>query len=89
MTVDRYEIQVDPYARKALGAIDRPIRRRIIAKIEALATDPRPAGAIMLKGRHWDWRVRVGDWRIIYTVADAVLVVLVIEVDHRREIYRR
>lgn len=42
----------------------------------------------MLKGRHGDLRIRVGDWRIIYAVADAVLLVLVIEVNHRGEIYR-
>lgn len=89
MTDRLYEIKVDLYARKALDAIDRPIRRRIVAKIEELAIDPRPAGATMLKGRHGDWRVRVGDWRIVYTVEDSVLLVLVIEIGHRREIYRR
>lgn len=88
MTGRRYEIKFDPYARKALDSIDISIRRRILTKIEGLAIDPRPHGATMLKGRHGDLRIRVGDWRIIYTVDDAVLLVLVIEVNHRGEIYR-
>jgi mRNA interferase RelE/StbE len=89
VTERRYEIKLDPYARKALGAIDTPIRRRIVARIDELAAEPRPPGAIMLKGRHGDWRIRVGDWRVIYTIDDSVLLVLVIEVNHRREVYRR
>ncbi len=89
MTERPYEIKVDPHARKALDGIDRSIRRRIIMKIDGLAVDPRPAGALMLKGRHGAWRVRVGDWRIIYTIDDSVLLVLVIEIDHRDSIYRR
>lgn len=83
-----YEIRFDPYARRALGKIDKANRRRILARIEQLAAQPRPPGAIMLKGRHGDWRIRVGDYRIVYTLDDAVLTVLVIDIDHRRSVYR-
>lgn len=88
MTGRRYEIKFDPYARESLDSIDISIRRRILTKIESLAVDPWPHGATMLKGQHGDLRIRVGDRRIIYTVEDAVLLVLVIEVNHRGEIYR-
>jgi len=84
---DRYEIRFDPYARKALGKIDKANRRRVLARIERLADDPRPPGAAMLKGRHGDWRIRAGDYRVIYTIQDDVLLVLVIEVGHRSSIY--
>lgn len=83
----RFAIRFDPYARRALDKIDKPVRRRILVRIAALADDPRPAGAVMLKGRHGDWRIRVGDYRVIYTVDDEVLIVLVIEVGHRRDVY--
>lgn len=83
-----YQVRFDPYARKQLGAIGKPERRRILAKIEVLAENPRPPQALMLTGRHGDYRLRVGDYRILYTVHDAELIVLVIEVGHRREIYR-
>lgn len=83
-----FQIRFDPYARKQLSAIDKPHRRRILAKIETLAEDPRPPGALMLTGRHGDYRIRVGDYRVIYTVADTQLIVLVIDIGHRRDIYR-
>lgn len=82
-----YAIRFDPYARKQLDSIDKPHRRRILAKIETLADNPRPCGALMLTGRHGDYRIRVGDYRILYTVTDTELIVLIIEIGHRREIY--
>lgn len=78
----------DPYARRALEKIDRVNRRRILDRIEQLADQPRPPGAVLLKGRQGDWRIRAGDYRIIYTIDDAALNVLVIDVDHRRSAYR-
>jgi mRNA interferase RelE/StbE len=78
----RHEIRFDLYARKALDAIDKPDRRRILVRVGLLADNPRPAGAIMLKG---DWRIRVGDYRVIYTVDHETLVVLVIDIARRLE----
>jgi mRNA interferase RelE/StbE len=84
----RHEIRFDLYARKALDAIDKPDRRRILVRVGLLADSPHPAGAIMLKGRPGDWRIRVGDYRVIYTVDHEILVVLVIDVARRRDICR-
>ncbi|MBA3249984.1 MAG: type II toxin-antitoxin system RelE/ParE family toxin [Geodermatophilaceae bacterium] len=80
-------MRFDPYARRALDTIDKAPRRRILERIAALADDPRPAGVVMLRGRHGDLRLRVGDYRVIYTVDDAILLVLVIDLGHRRDIY--
>ena len=56
--------------------------------IEELAIDPRPPGCIQLKGGSGEYRVRVGDYRIIYEVQDGELIVLVLRLGHRREVYR-
>jgi mRNA interferase RelE/StbE len=63
-----YEIVVQPRARKAYLALDGPVRKRIRAAIDALATDPRPPGAKALVGMSGVLRVRVGDYRILYEV---------------------
>ena len=57
--------------------------------VELLARQPRPAGAKKLVGGRGEWRVRTGDYRIIYEIDDGVLLVLVLAVGHRRDIYRR
>jgi mRNA interferase RelE/StbE len=59
----------------------------VLGRIEALAHTPRPPGAIRLTGGD-AYRIRVGDYRIIYAVADELLVVLIVKVGHRREVYR-
>ena len=63
--------------------------RRIRAAAEALLVNPRPAGAIMLTGVHGVMRIRVGDYRILYTIDEGKLVVLVVDAGHRRDIYQR
>ncbi len=83
-----YEIIVQPRARKAFLALDGPVRSRVGAAIDALAADPRPPGAKALVGMVGALRVRVGAYRVVYEVQDDRLVVLVIDVGHRREIYR-
>lgn len=77
-----------PAARKALRKIPAYDAERIDAKIQSFAEDPTPAGAEKLKGRDGALRVRVGDYRIIYEVHDGILVVVVVTVGHRREVYR-
>ena len=69
--------------------LDRSAQRRVHAAIELLADEPRPSGAKKLVGGNGEWRVRTGDYRIVYEIHDNVLVVLVIAVGHRREIYNR
>ena len=89
MPIARYQIQVAASAARSLRKIDITARRRIARAIDALAANPRPSGAVKLEGEKDLYRVRAGDYRILYTVKDRVLIVLIIAVGHRREIYRR
>jgi mRNA interferase RelE/StbE len=83
-----YEIRLHPQAARAFRRLQNPLRGRIAAAIDALANDPRPAGASRLAGRD-DYRIRVGDYRIVYAVDDNEHVVLIARIAHRREVYRR
>ena len=65
-----------------------PLRDRIRSVIDGLAMDPRPTGVVKLAGRD-DYRIRVGDYRVVYAVDDDERMVLVARVAHRREVYRR
>jgi mRNA interferase RelE/StbE len=86
--VNEYRIELRPAAIRALRKLDPPIRRRIQGAIALLAHEPRPPAARALKGRP-GLRVRVGDYRIIYTIHDDVFLVVVVTLGHRREIYDR
>lgn len=83
-----YAVQVAPAAVRQLRKLNADARRRVQAAIELLAETPRPPGAKKLSGGSGDWRVRTGDYRIIYEIQDSRLVILVVAVGHRREIYR-
>lgn len=84
-----YRIEVAPAAVRHLRALDPVARRRVQAAIELLAGQPRPSAAKKLVGGAGEWRVRTGDFRVVYEIYDDVLLVLVVAVGHRREIYRR
>lgn len=84
-----YEVRLAPAAVRQLRKLDPPGRRRVQAAIDLLAEDPRPPGARQLVGGAGEWRVRTGDFRIIYDIRDRELVVLVIKVGHRRDVYER
>lgn len=84
-----YRIELAPSAVRQLRKLDAGARRRIQAAVELLAEVPRPPGAKKLVGGDGEWRIRTGDYRIIYEIRDDVLVILVLAVGHRREIYRR
>ena len=71
-----------------LAALDKPVQRRVAARIEALAENPRPAGVTKQQGEANAWRIRVGDYRILYAIEDRRLVIFVIKIGHRREVYR-
>jgi len=86
--VSKYRIELRPAAVRALRKLDPPVRRRVQGAIALLAEDPRPPAARALKGRP-GLRVRVGDYRIIYAVHDDVLLVVVVMLGHRREVYDR
>lgn len=82
-----YRVQIARRAAKAVTGLDKPIRRRVLAAIDALSGDPWPVGCRKLAGQE-AWRIRVGDYRIIYEIHDQVLLVIVVDIGHRREIYR-
>lgn len=82
-----YRVEVRPAAVRQLREIDPTQRHRIQGAIALLAEDPRPPAAKPLRGRP-AWRVRVGDYRIIYTTNDDVLLIVVVTLGHRREVYR-
>ena len=84
-----YRIEWRPLARKAFLALDKPVRRRIGEAVDALSADPRPAAAKMITGAHGVLRIRAGDYRVLYTIDEGRLVVLVLDAGHRSEIYGR
>ena len=84
-----YRVEVAPAALRQLRKLGPPARRRVQAAIELLSDEPRPGGAKKLVGGDGEWRVRTGDYRIVYGIRDSVLLILVVAVGHRREIYRR
>ncbi|HXK40362.1 MAG TPA: type II toxin-antitoxin system RelE/ParE family toxin [Candidatus Paceibacterota bacterium] len=83
-----YKVEFRPAAAKALRKLPEDVRTRIAKAIDVLRDDPRHAGVHRLRGGRNEYRARVGDYRILYEVDDAVLIVLVLHVGHRREIYR-
>ncbi len=86
--MNQYRIELRPAAVRALRKLDPPVRHRLQGAIALLAQDPRPPAARALKGRP-GLRVRVGDYRVIYTVDDDVLLVVVLTIGHRRDVYGR
>lgn len=83
-----YRIELRPAAARALKKLDTPVARRIHGAIALLGEDPRPPASRPLRGRP-GFRVRVGDYRIVYTVEDHVLLVVVVMLGHRRDVYER
>lgn len=84
-----YRIEVKLQAEKALARIPNPHRRRIAKAIDGLARKPRPTGCVKLAGADDAYRIRVGDYRIVYEVLDRVLIVYIVRVAHRKDVYRR
>jgi mRNA interferase RelE/StbE len=83
-----YAVQARPHVRKSLRHLDAVARKDVLAAMRALADDPRPAGAVALKG-HRPWlRIRAGDYRVIYVVDEVAHVVTVAVVGHRRDVDR-
>jgi mRNA interferase RelE/StbE len=83
-----YRVVVERSAEKDLRKLQLDMRFRVADALRSLAKDPRPVGSRKLAGTKHDWRVRVGDYRIIYEIADAIRVVRIYRVRHRREAYR-
>ena len=83
-----YSILFARSARKELQALDPTVANRVIRRIESLAATPRPPGCKKLEGSDNLWRIRIGDWRVIYSVDDRKRVVDISAVRHRRDAYR-
>lgn len=84
-----YKVEISKNVRKKdLPSISKSDIAKIVKRIESLAENPFPEGAIRLKGRE-EWRIRQGDYRILYVVEHEIVTVFVVKVGHRREIYRK
>ena len=83
-----YRVELTANARKQLLVLKNPIYDRIREALLNLRDEPRPTGARKLKGRPDGWRLRVGDYRILYDIHDGVLLVDIFRIAHRREAYR-
>jgi mRNA interferase RelE/StbE len=84
----RYRVQIARRAIKVIDALPRQEQQRVRAAIDLLSETPRPPGCVALAGEASTYRVRVGAYPIVYEVHDAVLLVQVVRVGHRREVYR-
>ena len=82
-----YRIEVKPQAEKALAKIPKPYQRRIANAIDGLASSPRPSGCVKLAGTQDAYRIRIGDYRIVYEIVDKVLIVYIVRVAHRKDVY--
>lgn len=84
-----YRVTLTATAVKERERIDPAVRWRIDQALRQLQVDPRPSGVRKLAGRREDWRLRVGDYRILYEIDDALEMIAVWRIAHRREVYRR
>jgi mRNA interferase RelE/StbE len=86
--VPTYRVVVTPAADRQLARLRGPAREMVAAAIAALSSNPRPAGCVNLTGADDLWRVRIRDYRIIYTIRDDQLLVVVVKVGNRKDVYR-
>lgn len=84
-----WRVEIKASAVGEIRALPKRDQRRVLHAIEALAENPRPQGARKLKGAKDAYRVRVGDYRVVYQLANDVLIVFVVRVGHRKDVYRR
>ena len=83
-----YRIEFSPRADRDIDALPREAQTRVRTRIDALALNPRPAGVEKLAGETGTYRVRVGTYRILYEIHDRFLLVVLLKIGHRREVYR-
>jgi mRNA interferase RelE/StbE len=83
-----YQVEISQGALKQLKKVSPELQERIQVKIDDLAIQPRPAGVKKLKNRDNGYRIRVGDYRVIYDIFDNILVIIIVDVGHRSNIYK-
>ncbi|MEW6868076.1 type II toxin-antitoxin system RelE family toxin [Trueperella pyogenes] len=85
----RYHVEFTSAAARQVKKLSRPTRERVLSAVEALAANPHPQGSRKLVGEQRAWRIRIGEYRIIYEIFDDSLTVTVVRAAHRREVYRK
>ena len=88
MTTGRHRIELKSSAAKSLDRLPVDLQKRIVRAVEILAGNPRPPGVVTMAGDDNLWHVRVGDFRIVYEIHDDVLLVMVLRIGHRGDVYR-
>jgi mRNA interferase RelE/StbE len=84
-----YDVALTSSAERELKKLSSQLMARIFPRLESLASNPSPSGCRKLSGGDNEWRIRVGDYRVVYTIDDAELLVEVTRIRHRREVYER
>jgi mRNA interferase RelE/StbE len=84
----RYTVEFTASAAREFRALDRQLQRRVSTKVAELAGDPFPPGVRKFQGEEDHWRIRVGDYRVIYRVEKRRVVIVIVRIGHRREVYR-
>ncbi|WP_262849454.1 type II toxin-antitoxin system RelE family toxin [Mumia quercus] len=87
--MSRYRVELTGAAAKQIRRLDPAAQRRVLAALTRLEVDPRPAGVKKLTGFDDAWRIRIGDYRVLYEISDKTVLVTVFRVAHRREAYGR
>jgi mRNA interferase RelE/StbE len=85
--MEPYRIKFKASAAKEFRKLSSSIQKRIRASINALKTEPRPSGVTKLKGSDQLYRIRIGDYRVVYSIDDAIKIILITRVRHRRDAY--
>ncbi|MGC9259828.1 MAG: type II toxin-antitoxin system RelE family toxin [Phycisphaerae bacterium] len=83
-----YRVTIRPSADKVLHKLPRDVQRRILERLDELAINPRPANVVKMAGGENLWRIRVGDYRLVYEIHDREITIYVLAIGHRREVYR-
>ena len=83
----KYSVEFSRRAARQIDGLETDLRVRVIKRIEALSDNPRPPGVQKLSGSEGDYRIRIGDYRVVYEIRDALLMVLIMKVAHRRQVY--
>jgi mRNA interferase RelE/StbE len=83
-----YQVEITPAAQRTIKKLSKNVQRKIIETIEKLANEPRPVGVVKLSATENLYRVRTGDYRIIYEIQDKILLIVITKVGHRRDVYK-
>ncbi len=84
----KYRVIIKPSADKVLRKLQTDTQRRILERLDELAINPRPANVVKMAGSENWWRIRVGDYRLVYEIHDREIMIYVLVIGHRREVYR-